>query len=127
MAALNNHHEPESANDALRTYSKLLMPERNVESTIQRLTPLLTAPDIGKKVNAAADQSSNNNTNDNFIQMNNEEGMMEATNNNALKEKINRKNKPQSKDIVYTASFGNNSMLSQVVGIIIGSPEYQRR
>ena len=127
LAALNNHHEPESANDALRTYSKLLMPERNVESTIQRLTPLLTAPDIGKKVNAAADQSSNNNTNDNFIQMNNEEGMMEATNNNALKEKINRKNKPQSKDIVYTASFGNNSMLSQVVGIIIGSPEYQRR
>jgi uncharacterized membrane protein YuzA (DUF378 family) len=25
------------------------------------------------------------------------------------------------------ASFGDNSMLSQVVGIIIGSPEYQRR
>ena len=127
LAALNNHHEPESANDALRTYCKLLMPERNLESTIQRLTPLLTAPDISKKVNAAADQSSVNHSNDNNLQMNSEEGMMEVTNNSALKEKINRKNKPQSKDIIYTASFGNNSMLSQVVGIIIGSPEYQRR
>jgi uncharacterized protein (DUF1800 family) len=127
LAALNNHHEPESANDALRTYSKLLMPERDVESTIQRLTPLLTAPDIGKKVNAAAEQLSGNHSNDNNMQMNSEEGMMEVSDNSALKEKVNRKNKLQSKDIVYNASFRNNSMLSQVVGIIIGSPEYQRR
>jgi uncharacterized protein (DUF1800 family) len=127
LAALNNYHEPESANDALRTYSKLLMPERNVESTIQRLTPLLTAPDISKKVNAAADQLSGNHSNDNNMQMNSEEGMMEVSDNSALKEKVNRKNKLQSKDIVYNATFRNNSMLSQVVGIIIGSPEYQRR
>ena len=127
LAALNNYHEPESANDALRTYSKLLMPERNVESTIQRLTPLLTAPEISKKVNAAADQLSGNHSNDNNMQMNSEEGMMEVSDNSALKEKVNRKNKLQSKDIVYNASFRNNSMLSQVVGIIIGSPEYQRR
>lgn len=127
LASLNNHHEPESADDALRTYSKILMPERNVESTIKRLTPMLTVPDIGKKVNAAADQSSNNNSNDINMQMNNEDAMAESTSNYTLKEKLNRKNKPQTKDITYNTSFGNNSLLSQVVGIIIGSPEYQRR
>ena len=40
LLALNKNHEPESAEAALKIYSKLLMPERNVDETIKRLTPL---------------------------------------------------------------------------------------
>jgi uncharacterized protein (DUF1800 family) len=62
LVALNNGHEPEDAQAALLIYGRLILPERNLEATFKRLTPML-----------------------------------------------------------------NDSNLSQVVGTIIGSPEFQRR
>src|ERR1019366_3428522 len=57
LAALNNHHEPESAEAALVTYSKLMLPERDLNETVQRLAPLLNDPNLVKKVNEAAGKS----------------------------------------------------------------------
>ena len=57
LAALNNHHEPESPEAALTTYSKLIMPERNLASTIKQLTPMLSDPNLVKKVSEAADKA----------------------------------------------------------------------
>jgi len=75
LLALNNGHEPESAQAALLIYGHLILPERNLDATVKRLTPML---------------------------------------NNAAIETI-------------TGDSSSEPMLAQVVGIIIGSPEYQRR
>jgi hypothetical protein len=57
LAALNNHHEPESPEAALLTYSKLVMPERNVDATVKQLTPMLNDPNLIKKISDAADKN----------------------------------------------------------------------
>jgi len=87
LAALNNNHEPESAQAALVTYCHLIMPERDLDPTIKRLTPMLNDPNLSQKVNAADGE----------------------------------KEMDEIKPVQTAAS------LTQVVGVIIGSPEYQRR
>lgn len=84
LLALNDHHEPESAQAALVAYARLLMPERQIDETVRRLSPMLSDPSLATKVQAAAQGDM----------------AMEAP---------------------------NPAMLQQVVGVIIGSPEYQRR
>lgn len=104
LLGLNNNHEPESAEDALTTYSKLLMPERSMDETIKRLTPLLNAPDLQQKVSEAAGKA---------IQP------VAAT--DSLHEEI-AADQPLAK-----SSGSDIYRLSQIVGILLGSPEFQRR
>jgi len=104
LLKLNNNHEPENIEQALRIYAQLLMPERDVESTIKRLLPLLNDPALQRKLL---------NTADSIKRGNKEEGIsMELDDLFAKDEQM--------------PIFNHNS-LAQVVGIIIGSPEFQRR
>ncbi len=107
LIALNHHHEPESAQNALITYSKLILPERNLDQTIKRLTPMLNDPELVKKVETASQKTApadaNMASNPQQIQP------------NTLS--VNKKNPTGT----------NSTMLAQVVGVIIGSPEFQRR
>lgn len=122
LAALNDNHEPESSAAALATYSKIIMPERDLSETIKRLTPMLNDPDLINKVDQAASKatvpSSSSTMMGNDDLMMNNEGMM---------------TKPKAKPVTPKPantkqnSFGNNPMLAQVVGVIIGSPEFQKR
>ncbi|HVW59861.1 MAG TPA: DUF1800 domain-containing protein [Puia sp.] len=96
LAVLNNNHEPESAQAALVTYCRLIMPERDLDQTIQRLTPMLGDPGLQQKVNAAA------------ATHNDEMAMTEPA--------------PAPAPSPMTSAT-----TAQVVGIIIGSPEFQRR
>lgn len=129
LLALNQQHEPESAEAALKIYSKLLMPERDLDQTIKRLTPLLNDPELIKKVDEAAGKTVVAKTAMKDDEETMEEGMMKGDSKQKKKgekspENLNpRKNKPMQTQ--YAA--GNNSMLAQVVGVIIGSPEFQRR
>ncbi len=122
LAALNNHHEPESPEAALTIYSKLIMPERNLDATIKQLTPMLNDPNLTKKISDAADKVAPATQPD---MIGGQDMMMaKADNKPAVGGKGNfGKNGYQA--VQYAQ--GNNSMLSQVVGIIIGSPEFQRR
>ncbi len=129
LAALNNNHEPESSEAALHIYGKILMPERNLEETIKRLTPLINDPELNKKIAVAANktpapQTANTETltGDNMMMASDEMGKQKA-----LKEKPGKKVAPNISMQQMTAYGGNNSMLSQVTGIIIGSPEFQRK
>ena len=123
LADLNNHKEPESAVKALEVYSKIFMPERDLTKTIQRLTPLLSDPNLMEKVNDAA----NKNKAPNSAQtMQEDEMTMSADKEKSGKERINKKGQIKNANAMNT-SFSNSSMLSQVVGVIIGSPEFQRR
>ena len=122
LLALNNNHEPESAEAALKTYSKILMPERNVDETVKRLTPLLNDPELIKKVDEAAGKTT---TAKESMSQDDGDMMMNEKKQNKMEEgKIGKKK--NNSDGIQLAT-GNNTMLAQVVGIIIGSPEFQRR
>lgn len=134
LARLNDFHEPESAEAALVTYGKIMMPERDLTATFKRLQPMLNDPALTKKVENAADKAvvsgdKTMNIGDEMAytggkisniqdkrsktagdKMANIEDKMAST---ADKRKEDKKN--------------NNAMLAQVVGVIIGSPEFQRK
>ncbi|MCY1513811.1 hypothetical protein D9M68_483260 [compost metagenome] len=120
LPALNNHREPESAEAALITYSKLIMPERKLDETVDRLKPMLSNPDLESKVASAAEKNAPPQQAGTL--MNEDANFMDAgTDIQKLKGKkaLNSTFTPQK--------AGNNTMLAQVVGVIIGSPEFQRK
>lgn len=118
LMALNNGREPESAEEALRVYSKLLLPERNVDETVKRLTPMLTDPELQQKIEASAKQ-----TDSYRAAAQDDEDMMAEGKGQGKKKLGGKKNTPAP----LAMARGNNSLLGQVVGIVIGSPEFQRR
>lgn len=120
LAALNSNHEPESAEAALTIYSKLMMPERKLDETINRLKPMLNKPDLEQNIAKAAAQNAppqqmNTMANEDANMM--EEGA----------DKMKLKGKKALVNNAPSQQAGNNSMLAQVVGVIIGSPEFQRK
>ena len=115
LLQLNNNHEPENASAALMTYSSILLPERNQENSIKRLSPLLTNPDFKEKIFGAIDATQKNNKSEMKMVQDNGYAMM-------LMDDIEIKETKNS-----TQDLNVKKMLAQVVGIIIGSPEFQRR
>jgi uncharacterized protein (DUF1800 family) len=119
LKALNNQHEPESATAALITYGKIVMPEEDLNKSIKRLGPLLNDPNLYNKVsNAAAKLPPLPQTN------------LSPTGDMAISNTSIQTVKPAAaatKVNVPAQNSGITNMLAQVVGIIIGSPEYQRR
>jgi len=105
LAALNNNHEPESTEAALVTYSNILLPERDQVANIKRLSALVRDMNAGNKINLAAAQKNQSDNN----MLPNENSMM---------------NTPLAED---KKEKRNNAMISQVTGILIGSPEFQRK
>lgn len=114
LLALNNNHEPESTEAALSTYSRLFMPGRDLTATIKQLTPLLNDPRLQQKVETAA-------------------GKMPASpsgnaNRNSMKQSSDTSTSPPLvKNAVVAAGTSVRHFLPQVTGIIIGSPEFQRK
>lgn len=121
LAALNNHKEPESVEAALLTYSKLIMPERELGQTVARLKPMLNDPNLQQKVAQAAEQNSAN-------KQNNEMADQQMDTKSEKREKMKLGNgKKAIENPTIKQQAGNNTMLAQVVGVIIGSPEFQRK
>ncbi len=135
LAGLNDYKEPESAEAALETYAKILLPERNLDETIKRLIPIINDPEIQKKIEEATVKTkpAGDTMNENGDMMNGDE---------MTKTKIKFKDNPDEERLAkqelrkkgagingnnMPVATGNNSMLGQVVGIILGSPEFQRR
>ena len=116
LAALNNHHEPESAQAALITYAKLIMPERNMDATIKQLTPMLNDPNLMKKVDEAATKTTATPATNDVMGTD----MMMANAGQPLRLKGGGSGQVRQLP-------GDNTMLAQVVGVVVGSPEYQRR
>ncbi|SOD18252.1 DUF1800 domain-containing protein [Pedobacter xixiisoli] len=123
LPALNSNKEPESVEAALLTYSKLIMPERELGQTVARLKPMLNDPNLQQKVAQAAEQNSAKKDNNNS-------GMeMQSMDKKPAKEekmKLGNGRKANENPVIKTQA-GTNTMLAQVVGVIIGSPEFQRK
>ncbi len=105
LLSLNNRHEPESAAAALEIYGRLLIPLSDALQMQKRLSPLLNDPALAQKVSAAASSK--------IISENG------AGNSDSLRQASIAMTQQRTKQ--------NNTMLAQVVGILIGSPEFQRR
>lgn len=126
LLALNQGHEPESAEAALVTYSKIIMPERDLNETVKRLTPLLNDPDLEKKIDEAAGK----NAPPQQAMVTNEDAMMtdDIPEGKKTKEPSFKKGLGKNNSLAaMQTTTGSNTMMSQVVGIIIGSPEFQRK
>ena len=124
LLALNNHHEPESPGAALITFSKLMMPERDLGETVKRLTPMLTDPTLVTRVNdAVAKTPVAQNTG---MTANEDMTMNDEGKDGKVKDKPGKGFRKNNNAAIQTVA-GNNTMLAQVVGIIIGSPEFQRK
>ena len=109
LLALNDNHEPESSEAALMSYSKLIMPERNLNKTIERLKSMLNDPDLANKVERAASQNNK----------------MQTIDNDDDDLKVNEKS--IDKKMNNSGEMAGDNMLAQVVGLILGSPEFQRK
>ncbi|MXV15709.1 DUF1800 domain-containing protein [Hufsiella ginkgonis] len=125
LAALNDHHEPESAVAALVTYSKLVMPERDIEATVKRLTPMLNDPNLEKKIDAAAGKTAPP-AQPGAATMTEEPLMASAPAKKTVEQPL-KKNAKNTGNNTSSYAPGTNTMLAQVIGIIIGSPEFQRK
>ncbi len=120
LLALNNGHEPESPESALSIYSKLLLPERDLNETVKRLTPLLNDPDLENKVSKAASKND-------IIESSGTSKMQKTDFEMDGDENMELKGKKSNAFVIGNSVMKDRNMLAQVVGIIIGSPEFQRR
>ena len=81
-----------------------MLPQRDHSANIKRLIPLVNDNAVEEKINKASDLSTNKQG----------ETMKDFNKTNSAEEKI-------------SLEKGSKTLLSQVVGIIIGSPEFQRK
>jgi uncharacterized protein (DUF1800 family) len=115
LLALNNGHEPESAMAALVVYGKLLLPERDLAATEKRLTPMLNDKGLAQKVNQASAGAMRG------------DGAPAAGGGMMAPAMGGGQVMGRDTTGMMEAPVNDNSMLAQTVGIIIGSPEFQRR
>jgi uncharacterized protein (DUF1800 family) len=122
LPALNGGREPESREAALSTYAGLLMPGRDLAPTLKLLGPMVADPKLPSKVDQAAPQDNGKTAKeadpeDALIFGDPELGMSRAIKirdqlGDAPPEPVDRR---------------PPTPLEQVVGVILGSPEFQRR
>ena len=117
LPALNKNREPESANAALVIYSKMIMPERDLSLTFSRLSPMLNDPQWQAKIE---DEALKYMIAEPKEDMAGDKVMSES-------DKLLPKGKGKVNMITRQGSPATISTLSQVVGVILGSPEFQRR
>lgn len=126
LAALNDNHEPESAEAALQIYSKLLLPERNQDDNIRRLTAMVRDTNLEKKISEAAGKIT---VPGQEMHADPANEMMQDAPRSDRQQKAKEKKALRKKDLPVTTVYvaGNTNTISQVAGIIIGSPEFQRK
>ena len=117
LLALNNNHEPESVEDALKTYSAILLPGRNQTENINRLTSLVRDEALQSRLDKAlASTQSASTTQDDMT------GGAEM-----MGEEMAPKMGKGKEKKMPAMEAGVSGQVAHVVGIIIGSPEFQRK
>ncbi|HEV7504784.1 MAG TPA: DUF1800 domain-containing protein [Thermoanaerobaculia bacterium] len=127
LTALDGGHEPESREAALKTYSALLMPGRDLTATLKLLTPMVTDPNLAKKVDKAslkepAKSTAAGGAADEELLAGGSEMAMTGKNIKTVKVRGQLGDEPKQ-----PIDKRPPTPLEQVVGVILGSPEFQRR
>jgi uncharacterized protein (DUF1800 family) len=127
LPSLNYNREPESIEDALIVYSKILLPEKNSDKNIARLTKLIGTENFAEKIQQAAEKNALPPT----MQANDDgnEMMLAAATEKVKQKKLEKQALGKKTNPVVSVQYtqGSNSMIAQVVGVILGSPEFQKK
>lgn len=113
LPALNAGREPESRDEALKAYAGLLLQGRDLSSTLKLLGPVAGAPGLAKKVDKAAPREKDNKDEEDVLYGDPE--MQGGTRSVIVSDRL-REREPE-----------DTTPLEQVVGVLLGSPEFQRR
>ncbi len=118
LSALNKNREPESAEDALKTYAALLMPERDLSETLRLLTPVIRDPQFAEKIARAIPPAQPS-----------KKPAMQSLDGLPFDEALIREflADDDSTDEPTQAMTSKEAELANIVGTILGSPEFQRR
>ncbi len=117
LLALNNNHEPESIEDALKTYSAILLPGRNQTENINRLTNLVRDEALQSRLDKALASTQSASTT--------QEDMTGGA--EMMDEEMAPKMGKGKEKKMPAMEAGVSGQVAHVVGIIIGSPEFQRK
>jgi len=117
LLALNNNHEPESVDDALQAYSAILLPGRNQKENINRLTSLVRDEALQSRLDKAL-ASTQPPAGMEEDKLGGGDMMDDAMTTKMGKGKAKKMPEPA------VVAVGQ---VAHVVGIIIGSPEFQRK
>ncbi len=109
LAALHGGVEPESREAALRAYLPLLLPERDVAAALELLRPVVTDPDVPPRVAEAAGAGHTDPM-----------GSVAA-------EEMEWMERPRGPRAMASDKGLSPTPLEQVVGVILGAPDFQRR
>jgi uncharacterized protein (DUF1800 family) len=125
LTALDGGREPESREAALKTYAALLMPGRDLTATLKLLTPMVTDPNLAKKVDKASlkepakSTATGGDADEEMLAGGSEMGMT-----GVKTVKVRGQLGAEPKEPIDKRP---PTPLEQVVGVILGSPEFQRR
>ncbi|HEY4596791.1 MAG TPA: DUF1800 domain-containing protein, partial [Thermoanaerobaculia bacterium] len=124
LPALNGGREPASREEALRTYAALLMPGRDLTATLKQLTPMVADPGLAKRVDQAAPKEA-------------AKAAKKGDPNEDLLDSVPEMATQMPRSVKVRGMLGDEpkppvdkrppTSLEQVVGVILGSPEFQRR
>ncbi|HEV8577494.1 MAG TPA: DUF1800 domain-containing protein [Thermoanaerobaculia bacterium] len=122
LPALNGGREPESREEALRVYAGLLMPGRDLASTLKQLGPMVADPNLPKKVDQAAPKEAGKGAKGSDPEEELVFGDPELGTGRSIKIRDRLDDIPPQ-----PTDRRPPTPLEQVVGVILGSPEFQRR
>ncbi|HEX3528931.1 MAG TPA: DUF1800 domain-containing protein [Thermoanaerobaculia bacterium] len=125
LPALHGGKEPESRQEALTVYANLLLPGRNLDPVLKQLTPMVTDPGLAQKIDDAAPRREAADGDDDTMMMN--EGAARPRAARLAKAGQGGARKGMGNQIRPPRDLHPPTPLEQVVGVILGSPEFQRR
>jgi uncharacterized protein (DUF1800 family) len=124
LPALNGGREPASREEALKTYAALLMPGRDLTATLKQLTPMVADPGLAKRVDQAAPKEAGKSARKGDPNEDLLDGAPEMAVQTPRSVKVRGMLGDEPRQPVDKRP---PTPLEQVVGVILGSPEFQRR
>ncbi|HEY2739171.1 MAG TPA: DUF1800 family protein, partial [Thermoanaerobaculia bacterium] len=125
LPALHGGKEPESRQEALAVYANLLLPGRNLDPVLKQLTPMVTDPGLAQKIDDAAPRQETANGDGDTMMM--DDGAARPRAARLAKAGKGGARKGMGNQIRPPRDLHPPTPLEQVVGVILGSPEFQRR
>ena len=127
LPALHGGKEPESRQEALAVYANLLLPGRNLDPVLKQLTPMVTDPGLAKKIDDAAPRQAEGSDDDSMMMDGMDGGAARPRPARLAKAGKGGAKKGMGNQIRPPRDLHPPTPLEQVVGVILGSPEFQRR
>jgi len=131
LPALHSGREPASREEALRVYAGLLMPGRALDPVLEQLGPMVADPGLAQRIDAAAPGEETAAGSAMAGAMDQDETIdapPQRPGRKGLKELGGKKGRwDERSEISPPHDLHPPTPLEQVVGVILGSPEFQRR